>query len=643
MTQLRDYGRQIESDPILSVEAPVVAIASRSPQTGWRRGPVWSVAAAIAVLTVGIGLALNFNSDPEPAATPQSPFAGTWVSTEADGGDLTATFIITSDGVVEMAVTDTYASVCSGGNSTMTGTGHLQSNTLLVIPEPSYTCDDGSEPQALSGAPLEDQLRNMTFTYDPGTDTIAEGVLIWTRQGAERPTPEPTVTISDTMWPQSSLEEVQEAQERADAGDPDYTWQLDARLSSDDANEAHSYLLEPGQVELVDRFLRDVLGWEAYVYNAATSGTTPPNANFTGNGFFDMRFLRCEPGRVNPLWVPDPDRPGTSCAPTLDDLRFEEVSFDVVQLDRQGPGGIWVVSRWRTMTFAQADPAVTEPQATHRLEEFLAARVAGRDAEGYVDVYDDSLTVRQVPLLYATTSGSPYERFEFDIVDGPLWPDGGYITFSVRLFADDDATVVEQEIYSHWDGGRSVGIEGGLAFEDGSTTENGQPVPVAFTAFGSGIRDGEITYSSPHPWGSTIWFDDNIDGVIDFTDPVASWSECAQSPVPVDAAAFSQAVSADPSLETTAPVAARVGGVEAVSIDVALAPGGTLCLAGFDRDSYYFRFELQELRLRMYLVDLPDGMSMRTLLVTVMAPEDRFEEVTEEATPIIESVEFHPG
>jgi len=63
------------------------------------------------------------------------------------------------------------------------------------------------------------------------------------------------------------------------------------------------------------------------------------------------------------------------------------------------------------------------------------------------------------------------------------------------------------------------------------------------------------------------------DGLIDFTDPVV-WPECARGPVPADAAAFAQAVSADPNFETTAPVAARVGGVEAVAIDIALSPAG---------------------------------------------------------------------
>ena len=39
--------------------------------------------------------------------------------------------------------------------------------------------------------------------------------------------PEPESPVSGSMWPQSNLEEVREAQERADAGDADYVWQLD--------------------------------------------------------------------------------------------------------------------------------------------------------------------------------------------------------------------------------------------------------------------------------------------------------------------------------------------------------------------------------------------------------------------------------
>lgn len=606
--------------------------ASRQ-QTSWRgllgrsRMALFApVLGGAAVVVVAAALALSFNAGQPavggPVATPdpRGAFLGTWISTtDADGGTQTMTVRATQDGAVEILVGDDVATVCSGGPSMMTGTGRIGGISLLVIPSPVYTCDDGSEPETLSGPPLQEQLRNLTFVLDTATETLTDNFGgVWLREGAEVPEPE----ISGEMWPQSTLDEVRAAQERADASDPDYRWQVDAQLAGDDSNTWER--LSNGQVELVDRFLREMLGWEAYIQNRLVGGAD--------HSLADQRFLRCAPGRTNPLYPPQPgsNQAGESCAPTLDDLSYESVSLDLVQPDRQGPGGIWVVSRWSlTAPFEQADPAVAEAQATERLERFLAARIAGQGAEGHVDVYAQWVE-QQVPLLYATTSGAPYERFEFERMAGPTWPYGGYIEFMVRLFAE-DGTVIEQEIYSHWDGGASVGIEGALGMAS-TTTENGQPVPMLFAQF-----DGEVTYSSPSPWSMDV----GDDGLIDFTDPVVFWSECARGPVPADAAAFAQAVIADPNFETTAPVAARVGGVQAVAIDVALSPAGRVCWA-YRTDAHRWIHALEPgRRLRLFLVDLPDRMSMRTMAITVMAPHERFEEVIEEATPIIESIEFH--
>jgi hypothetical protein len=575
-----------------------------------------------------IGFVRLLGSEGTPASDPQSPFAGTWVSTsDEDGGAQTMTVRVSAGGAVEITVTDTIATVCGGTPSTMTGTGQIDDSTQLVIPAPVYTCDDGSVAEPLSGPPLEEQLRDWTLVLDPETDTLSDGVGgLWLREGAEVPEP----AISDEMWPQSTLDEVRAAQELADAGDPGYTWQVDAQLAADPAGVWDGP--RNGQVELVERFLREVLGWEAYMQN-------PFEGTADISSLIDQRFLRCAPGRTNPLYPPRPDSPrGWSCAPTLDDFTYESVSLDLVQPGRQGPGGIWVVSNWRPTTFEQADPTVAEAQATERLEEFLAARIAGRGAEGYVDVWADWL-VQQVPLLYATTSGAPYERFEFERLSsrtwpygGPTWPYGGDIGFRIRLFAE-DGTVVEQEIYSHWDGGASVGIEGGLGMAS-ITTENGQPVPMLHAQF-----DGEVTYLSPSP--NSYAFAD--DGFIDFTDPALYWSDCAQGPAPVDAAAFAQAVIADPDFETTAPVAARVGGVEALEMDVALSPGGRVC-GPYRTDVHRWINSLEPgKRLRLFLVDVPEGLSMRTLAITVMAPEARFDDMVADATPIIDSIEFHPG
>jgi len=272
-----------------------------------------------------------------------------------------------------------------------------------------------------------------------------------------------------------------------------------------------------------------------------------------------------------------------------------------------------------------------------------------------VQVYDDV----DVPLLYATTSGAPYERYEIERVDRPRWP-GAFMIFSARLFADGDATVVEQEI--RWLQGE------GLWMDFNTTTENGQPVDLSHTS-----SDGEVTVSAPSTWdvlwpgedgvaheiAPDVWFgilwadvpDRDGDGyTIGLVDPVAYDAWCAANggtpllSAPAGAAAIAQELIADPNFETTAPVAARVGGVEAVSIDVTLAPGGTHCVPGMIAISRWVHALATGpgLRLRLYLVDLPEGMSVQTLAITVVAPEERFEEFIEETAPIIESIEFHP-
>ena len=587
------------------------------------------VAALGSAIAIGSGvLRLPLVIDPSTV----SPFEGTWISTsDADGGTQTMIVRVLADGVVDIAVRDTIATVCSGASSIMTGTGTLEGGTRIVVPAPVYTCDDGSQPEALNGGRLEALLRDWTLTLDPRAGTLNDRTGgVWHREGAAVPPESSFVpTALSPMWPQANLEEVREAQELADAGDPAYTWQVDAGLASLDYPGAWDRLRK-GEVELVDRFLREVLGWEAYVTNGLEGG-----ADFS---LTDQRFLRCAPGQTNPLYPPQPEsqNPGESCAPTLDELTYESVGLDLVQPGRQGPGGIWVVSNSRPTTFAQVDPAVAEAKATERLEQFLAARVAGRGAEGIVDVYAQWVEP-QIPLLYATTSGSPYERSEFERVAGPGWPYGGYIEYRIRLYAQ-DGTVVEQEIYSHWDGGASVGIEGGLALGLTPTMEDGQRVPMLFAEFG-----GEVTFWSPSYYSMDIGDPRDRQGLIDFTDPAVFWSECADGPVPADAAAFAQAVIADPNFEATAPVGVRIGEVEAVAMDVALAPSGRVCLA-YRTDAHRWVHALKPgNRLRLFLVDLPEGMSMRTLAITVIASEEDFEGVAEEASSIIDSIEFHPG
>ena len=382
------------------------------------------------------------------------PFVGVWLSTDTDGSSQTMEIARSGTDEYEVVIRDEAATAaCAGGASTLTGAGRLATDTSLVIAQPELTCDDGTTPPI--GPPPQAELANFTLDLDTATGELVDSFgVVWQREGSNvdlRPSPVPlrrhTVEppTSGGMWPQSTLEEVRAAQELADAGDPDYTWQVGPQLTEDDP----WWRTSTNSSSSTGSSVRCWAGRRTCSTHgkAGTSTTIGGTDGWVDGALTDQRYLRCAPGRTNPLYPPQPDseQPGESCAPTLDDLRYESVSLDLAQLDRQGRDGIWVVNRWRlTAPFAQADPAAVEAQATERLEEFLAARIAGTGAEGHVQVDPDI----DVPLLYATTSGAPYERYEIERVDGPQWPNGR-MTFSARLFADGDATVVEQEI--RWD------------------------------------------------------------------------------------------------------------------------------------------------------------------------------------------------
>ena len=77
----------------------------------------------------------------------------------------------------------------------------------------------------------------------------------------------------------------------------------------------------------------------------------------------------------------------------------------------------------------------TEAEVTELLNGFLEARIAGEGAEEYLLTLSEAPDVLP-PLLYATTSGAPYGRAEFEPVAGIKWP-YGWMAFKVRLFAGD--------------------------------------------------------------------------------------------------------------------------------------------------------------------------------------------------------------
>ena len=433
-------------------------------------------------------------------------------------------------------------------------------------PLPAYTCDDGSELEALSGPPLQEQLRDLTFVHDPESDTLTDNLgAVWARVGGEDPSPEPTT--SDFMWPQSSLEEVRQAQELADAGDPRYTWQVDPKLRS-------GFSQPTDDTEIVARFLREELGWEAFRFSPI------PEDSFGVGATYNNAYIRCAPGRTNPLYPNDPE----GCAPTIDELRYETVSLDLGQLVRQDPSGIWVVTGWRTLPPLELVVPPSEAETTELLEAFLQARIYGEGAEKYVDVLGEGSPTGEVPLLYATTTGAPYERSKFELVGGPEWPDG-LMQFKVRLFAEGGTTVVEHLFLMNRDETGRLGLEYLFNPDTAPTTENGQVVPVQYS-----FLDGQVTFHAAYPWDyhpstvtglpplTTLYLDDNQNaGLAVVADPLPVGAGCRQGPAPPDAAALARSIRSDPDLEATAPVAVSVGGIEALRLDVVAAPGGSVC------------------------------------------------------------------
>jgi hypothetical protein len=608
----------------------------------------------IAVIALAaIGFVRLLGSEGTPANEPTSPFEGTWVSTtDADGGTQTMTVRVSAGGAVEIAVLDDIATECSGTPSTMTGTGRIESGTRLIIPAPVYTCDDGSEPQAPSGLPLQEQLRDWTLFLDTQNDILSDGFGgVWLREGAEEdegqslqglgePLPwdpsryggtwestpadtgflgtwestdvdgsslllgvrlsedpsdgwyevllldgaeacpsfsssviydgpitmtgiaqvegpelafgsqtwicqaepsQPELRVvsgdasiqiaaahtplvhdpeTDTLvgptgrppgapswmngrgvvwhrrppgsdpiaapfwgvWPQTSLEEAEEAQRRADAGDPAFTWQLAPELAAPPESETFPFPARDAAdgAEILARFSRDVLGWERYVT------VTKRNPWWYSDLGWRFVWIRCGPG-PNPLYPNDSN--GGDCPPTIDDTHYETVSLMVTQPVRSGPSGIWVVAGWTQLApseepvsdlryhewvrrqYEQVLPP-TEAELVEGVEAFLAARVAGQGAEAYLTEGFYRSRPR-VPLLYATTEGHPYERFEIGTVEGPAWPAGVY-QVTVRLFARGGEDVVEQD-FAVW-----PGSEGQLTMDSWTTTENGETVPDRF-------------------------------------------------------------------------------------------------------------------------------------------------------------------
>jgi hypothetical protein len=441
-----------------------------------------------------------------------------------------------------------------------------------------------------------------------------------------------TTQTSGGMWPQTSLEEIREAQASADAGDPEVMFQVTGVIEMQLAQH------HPKDAPIFLRFLEEKLGWENYRWDESFAH---PDGLVPG----DVVYVRCADGDATDRYRSDPGLGG--CAPTIDDVRYETVKINIAQPDRQGPGGIWVVTGWEIIEPAEqvAPPSEAEIQAS--LGGFLQARIDGKGAEAFVDVVgSDPLSEERVdpeiPLLYATSTGAPYLRSEFDLLDDPAWPSGA-MRVVVRLFSENDETVVEQWFSLERDGAGRVRV----VFHFQPTTENGSAVPVTY-----GFLDGLVTYRAGFPLEpSQDGYRDRdrlaIDGLLPdddaprrvlvmLADPRPIGPDCSEAAAPADAQALARSIGADPDFQATAPVAVTIGAIAALQMDV-VAAGANPCFILL-KDA---PFTIGSDRARLFLLDLPAGSGARVLAIATITDEDSFETLTGWAKPVVDSIEIH--
>jgi hypothetical protein len=199
----------------------------------------------------------------------------------------------------------------------------------------------------------------------------------------------------------------------------------------------------------------------------------------------------------------------------------------------------------------------------------------------------------------------------------------------------------------------------GMAWHRGATPENGADM----TECGAGspgtfaMLGGEVTFHADRPWssGADSCVDPRVFGLVGGPDdsgiellanPLPPQAPCYSPDVPPSAEALVRALRSSPDLEATTPVPDRVGGIDALRLDVAAVAGAATCPNGEVRvvpgwNSGWGTIAPGQ-RGRLYVLNLPGGFA-RTLAILIIAPEAAFERAVEAAAPVVASFEFHTG
>jgi hypothetical protein len=251
----------------------------------------------------------------------------------------------------------------------------------------------------------------------------------------------------------------------------------------------------------------------------------------------------------------------------------------------------------------------------------------------------------------------------------PYWsPDGSQIAYTIQCDEDPTFTCVQFDpqaglspaglAIADADGSnvRAFGFAASGPWHPAGSAPANEITSTSPAAEPYTILDGEVTLFAAPPWREDLLFgpwhlgDGSDADLYVLADPRPVETGCRKAPAPADAEALAQSIRSDPDLEATAPVVASVGGVGALSMDVVAAPRASVCdwwdaplgvtLTGVDQA--WASVELRgRHQMRLYLLDLPKGLSGQILAIAIVTPETRFEQVVESAAPIVDSFEFH--
>ena len=284
---------------------------------------------------------------------------------------------------------------------------------------------------------------------------------------------------------------------------------------------------------------------------------------------------------------------------------------------------------------------------------------AGEDGVLHVTVHDDSACLPDATAQTMTGTGRLEDPTTLVVSSPDLTCVDGSVAAGDRIDVFDGYTLVLDHATDRlYDSLGVVWIRGAPPESwTGAPTEAGVDGPGTFS-----MLHGEVTFRAAEPWHA--WIEAYLDpptffligpggegtGEAEMTilvNPLSPEAPC-DSRVPPSAEDLVQAVRSNPNLEATAPVIDRVGGIDALRMDVVAAPGASLgpCVSPMANSvdvvsvPPWGSVKLGDLG-RLYVLDLPGG-SARTLAILITAPDAAvFEQALDTAAPLLDSFEFH--